>query len=507
MDRKGQAIAVALPRPALAAHELVWPALVALATAAALAPLWASELLPYQDAPQHVAAVRVLADYHAPGLAFDRWFEIDLGRLQYLGFYLPAAAIARITGADVAVRVMLSLIAIATSAAFWMFLGAFGRDRRLAVFAPAVFHGMPLYLGFFNFVESIPVALAVVALTERELRAPSRRRAVLIAVGGAVLLWLHPSALAFALASAAVLAVTAGQSRRRVARALSPCLPALLLFALWAVQALASRDGAGTTARAAPRWLGPKEQVLDLLRYGNVLAGHADELYVAALAALFVAVVALRPRPSIDRGYRIPLLAALALAAYLAAPFDIGYMGFIHIRAMPFVVLLALASPSIAPGRRTGIVLAAVVALQVVYDARLASACREFDREAQITGLEQVLRTADPGKRLIAIIGQPQSRVVQFQAYLHFAAYYELLRGGRARYNFAETPWTPVRFRAGAEPVALPRSWEIHPQDLDIARAVADEDYVLVREPGPTVAGFRLVSRAGSWALYAPEAR
>ena len=175
--RPAEAIALPVPRPEAVPQDLVWPLLVALATAAAIAPFWASELLPYQDAPQHIAAVRVLADYHSPGFAFDRWFELDLGRLQYLGFYLPAAAIARATGPDAAVRIMLSLIAVATSAAFWMLLGAFGRDRRLAVFAPAVFHTTPLYLGFFNFIESIPLALALLALTERELRGPAVRRA------------------------------------------------------------------------------------------------------------------------------------------------------------------------------------------------------------------------------------------------------------------------------------------------------------------------------------------
>jgi hypothetical protein len=265
-ERKAEALAVALPRTWIGAQELVWPLLVCVATAAAIAPFWASELLPYQDAPQHVAAVRVLADYHTPGLAFDRWFELDLGRLQYLGFYLPAAAIARITGADAAVRILLSLIAIATSAAFWMFLGTFGRDRRLTVFAPAVFHTAPLYLGFFNFVESIPLALALVALTERQLRDPGLRRGILLAVGAAALLWLHPSALAFALASACVLALTSGQPPKRMVAALAPSLPALLLFAAWAVQALASRDGPGMPAHPPPRWLGPKMQILELLR-------------------------------------------------------------------------------------------------------------------------------------------------------------------------------------------------------------------------------------------------
>jgi len=65
--RPAEAIALPVPRPVAVAQDLVWPLLVALATAAAIAPFWASELLPYQDAPQHIAAVRVLADYHSPG--------------------------------------------------------------------------------------------------------------------------------------------------------------------------------------------------------------------------------------------------------------------------------------------------------------------------------------------------------------------------------------------------------------------------------------------------------
>jgi len=244
-----------------------------------------------------------------------------------------------------------------------------------------------------------------------------------------------------------------------------------------------------------------------LLRLGNVLAGRVDELFVFALGALFLAVVVARPRPEIARGWRIPLLAVLALAVYLVTPFEMGYMGYIHTRAMPFIALLLIASPSIAPGRRTGVVLAAVVALQLVYQARVAAACRAFDREAQVAELQQVLRAAEPGRSLFGLVMDTGSKVVQYQPYLHIAAYYEVLRGGRSRYNFAETPWTPVRYQPGTEPVALERSWEVHPWDLDVDTAVADEDYVLVREPAAAPRGFAMVTRAGQWSLYAPAAR
>jgi hypothetical protein len=506
-EDRAQAIALAVPGPALAVQELVWPLVVALATAAAIVPFWAGELLPYQDAPQHLAAVRVLADYHTQGFGFDRWFDLDLGRLEYLGFYLPAAGLSKLVGPIAAVKLMLSLIAIATSAAFWLFLGAFGRDRRLAVLAPAVFHTTPLYLGFFNFVESIPVALVVVALAERELRNPERRRALVLGVAAAGLLWLHPSALAFALACAVVLALTSGLPRRAIARGFAPIVPALILFAAWAVQAIAARDGNTADAHSAPMWMGPRMQVLDLLRFGNVLAGLVDDAFALGLVLLFVAMVAIRPRPRIERGWRVPLLAALTFVAYMAAPFGMGYMAYIHTRALPFLALLVIASPSIASGRKTAILLAAAVGLQIAYQAQLARRYRAFDREAQIAELHEVLTTAEPGKRLIGVLYRTDSRVVQFRAYLHFAAYYEVLRGGRARYNFAETPWTPIRFRKGTEPVPLERGWEVRPLELDLARAVSDEDYVLTRQPAPDPPGFDLLKRAGLWSLYAPAAR
>jgi hypothetical protein len=281
----------------------------------------------------------------------------------------------------------------------------------------------------------------------------------------------------------------------------------VVLFVAWAVQALAVRDGPAARAHSAPDWMGPRLQVLELLRFGNVLAGLADEAFALGLVALFAAIVAIRPRLHLERAWRLPLLAALTLAAYMMSPFGMGYMGYIHTRALPFLALLVIASPSIAPGRKTGILLAAAVGLQIFYQAHLVRTYRAFDREAQVTELHQVLAAAEPGKRLIAFLSKTDSRVMQFQAYLHFAAYYEVLRGGRARYNFAETPWTPVRFRKETEPVWLGRNWEVRPLEIDLARAVSDEDYVLTRTPAPEPPGFELVTRAGLWSLYAPAAR
>src|SRR2546430_6059757 len=249
LDREGASMGHPVdPRPARAiamaaplgwdAAAIAWPALCALVAVASVVPLWAGRFLPFQDAPQHLAAIRVLADYASPPFGFERFFEIDLARSQYLGFYLPAALLARLFGPEAACRIVLSLVALVLPAAAWTFLRSFDRDARLAVLAPALFHTAPLYLGFFNFVESVPATLLVIALAERELRSPRTGRAVALAVLAAGLLYLHPSALALALGSAVLLAATAGSGWPRALRPIAPFPPGLAGLAAWMAASL-----------------------------------------------------------------------------------------------------------------------------------------------------------------------------------------------------------------------------------------------------------------------------
>ena len=508
MARPPPARAVALAAPlGWDAAAFAWPALCALAAAAAVLPLWAGRFLPFQDAPQHLAAIRVLADYDAPAFAFRRWFEIDLARSQYLGFYLPAALLARMLGPEAACRAVLSAIAFALPAAAWMFLRSFDRDPRLAVFAPALFPTAPLYLGFFNFVESVPATILVIALVERELRRPRTGRAVALAIAAAALLYLHPSGLALALGAGAVLAATSGAPWKRQIRSLSPFLPAVALLAAWMATSLFAQSPL-VVGHAAPTWQPMRDRVLDLLRFWNVLAGHADEAFVAAILLCWASAALIPGRPREARWWRLPLLAAGLLAAYFAVPESLGAAGSLHLRAIPLLTFLLLSAPALAPGRLTSALLAAAIAVQLGYDARLLAVHRDFEAEAEAPQLEQVLRAAEPGRRLLSLVADRQSRLVQFQAYQHFGMYYEVERGGRARRNFAELPWTPVRFRAGTEAVSLAPGWEEHPERFDPAREGADADYLLVRGPAPGSTGsFDVVARAGKWTLYEARGR
>ena len=119
---------------------------------AAAAPLWCSRFLPFQDAPQHLAAVTLLAGRDAAAAISRPFFQVDFAHAQYAGVYLPAMWLARLVGPDAAIRLLLTATALLLPLAAWMLLGSFGRDRRLAVFAPALFQTLPLFIGVYNFV-------------------------------------------------------------------------------------------------------------------------------------------------------------------------------------------------------------------------------------------------------------------------------------------------------------------------------------------------------------------
>jgi hypothetical protein len=287
-----------------------------------------------------------------------------------------------------------------------------------------------------------------------------------------------------------------------MARALLPYLPSFLLLCAWAQSAVTGRDGMAL-AHTPPRWLPFDTRLRDLVEFGDVLRSGSDEMFVTWMLGLFLALAILGGVPLRKGAWRLPALALICLALYFAAPFDFGYMGWIAHRALPFAAILAVASPGLASRRATSGILGAAVALQLAYFVKLSVAYRAFDREAQVAELRELLQEATPGRALAAQIWDQESRVFRYRPYMHFGAYYEILRGGRSVYNFAETPWPPIRFRPGTQPAQMPIGWEWQPGAMDLEALARTENYLLIRGPGPPPPkSWRLVGRAGRWSLH-----
>ncbi len=121
---------------------------------------------------------------------------------------------------------------------------------------------------------------------------------------------------------------------------------------------------------------------------------------------------------------------------------------------------------------------------------------------------DSVLARAEPGRRLIGMIFDQNSRSAKFSAFLHFQAYYRARKGGVASFSFAELPQSPLRYRPETAPPPHPAGWEWHAYSFRNDVDGLYYDYVLVHgiidpfarpQPGPR---WTLRAREGRWALY-----
>ena len=262
--------------------------------------------------------------------------------------------------------------------------------------------------------------------------------------------------------------------------------------------------------RAEATW-----QFAPLVRLGKLpgmLLGSGVDTQALVVGGLLVLLLVLSARP-----VRAPLrwLAAVTLVlVHLLAPHRAFGTSFLAERFAVFTLpalLLVLQPSSRESWRRVlrlGLVLGALGWLTV-----LAARFQGFNADAR--GFDALVSQMEPRRRVLAINFQFVSpyTFLSSPAFVHFAAWYQVEKGGRPGFSFAEFFPQLVRFRPGKKPrmtenlywYANRFRWEND----------GDYDYFLIRasgDPGPHLFAsatepVRLVARSGRWWLYQREPR
>ncbi|MBC7170956.1 MAG: hypothetical protein H5U40_00930, partial [Polyangiaceae bacterium] len=324
-------------------------------------PLWAVEWPPIQDLPQHLAAVRILADYDDPTLRFAEHFTIELGRTQYLAYYLVARMIAVPFGALVANKLLVTAALVGTPYAMRLLLRALGRDERPALFLAPLAWNAHLLLGFLNFIVALPLCLIGLAQAVELRREWSPLRAAGLAVVALVAFYTHVVPFAFLFLGAALVGL--GGDLLSTWKRWLPLLPSAAAALVWAER---SPAGQATTAAARIRTEegAPTPQFLSVAQnleqapswVTNVLRADTDDWVLVAWAALALACFALGPlearRPTspaeLSSRVRIALLCPLAVALYFVLPASFDWIWPINARfalLAPFFLVVALPAP------------------------------------------------------------------------------------------------------------------------------------------------------------------
>jgi hypothetical protein len=193
---------------------------------------WQTLRPPLQDLPQHLAAARVLLDRGHPGFDFDRYFEVDWLRSQYLGTYVLLGAFFYPLRPFVAEpmlwasRCLLVLLALAWPLSTELLYRKLRRPAGLAAFALVLFFNAHLILGFLNFLLGIVAcftAMGCLAGARARIRQQRPHRGYLAGWGGAALACFYFHVVPFALLG---LLVAAAFASERLA-------PALLRWGRW----------------------------------------------------------------------------------------------------------------------------------------------------------------------------------------------------------------------------------------------------------------------------------
>jgi hypothetical protein len=497
-------------------HPL-WTWLLRACALATVIPLWSADHLPFTDLPQHVAAIGTLRHWWDPVWKSQEYFTLALGQTQYLLYYLLGAGLAFPFGtAERANLILLSLTAIAFPYSLRSLLRALRADTRLALFGCTLFWSQALLIGFFNYVAAMPLLLWALALTVRETEAPSRRNLWLLAAASVALFYLHLSAFVFFAPAAALVSIALPRLApvREWPRRLLFAAPVAVLSVVWLLGSpVVHPQMVGWNQPIRVAWEEPAVALRDLTdALLDIWRGSNDEISLLLLIGAAALLAWPQRRDPEEHPWRRGLVAvwmAWAAILYFAWPVSIGWMWQLNER---YALVFALLAPALLRPTRglRGAAPLLLVAFTALFAAGTAFAnIRSFDDE--VGPFDEVLARAQPGRRMIGMIFEQNSRYAKFSAFLHFQAYYRARMGGVASFSFAELPQSPLRYRPENAPPPHPASWEWHANSFRNDVDGYYYDYVLVHglvdpfarpQPGPQ---WRLVVREGHWALYEKE--
>lgn len=496
-------------------------------TAAVISPLFGPAVLPLLDWPQHVALVHALANAGDPTIS--PYYELHPQLSTYLGFYGLGALLAKMTGADLALRLLLALGLAGTPLATARLLHALRRPMWPAMLVyPAVF-SMPFYWGFGAYVIAVPLAIWTIAALVRVAREDDARGSAEVVAASTLCFLTHALAFGSALLVAGVaLAVRHLRHEwRHLLRAAAALVPSLACFGWWFVVHVR----ADQTERLGALSAVVHAQSGDVIRFDD-FGTHLDQLafsfndwlrsdddvliakaWVAAYGIAFVlggAAAIWRWRKGVRE---IPwpawLVGALLVALYFVIPQEAINVYSLYPRMMILGVAgLCLLVPA-PPGRpwMAAITYGPALALTVWTGDVNVTAMHALDDEA--ADLRAVLAEAEPGQRLYGMVFAPNEDQLTLSTMLHFPAYYVPERGGLVGFSFANGPSFPIQLATlGASPYPGRRAeWEHHRFRYDVFHDYYD--YFLTRggggldrRMGAPPGALEQVASEGAWTLY-----
>jgi len=506
------------------------PLRLALAGALWVLPLWLVRYLPMVDYPQQLAAAAILRFYDDPARALRQTYEIVLLRPQGL-FEMLAAGFGFLMPIEAAGKLVLSLSLIAVPLAAALLCRRTGRPAWYALLALGVTYNEAFAWGFVDNLLAYPLVLLGVAWADRFFDRPFGGKSwTILAALGLLFYTVHLEFLLVFAGAVGWLALVRRPSLSRLALQLSSMIPGLALGVgalAWAhLHAAELMTGYQQRLAAEPAHFAPLAARVAHMP-ATLFSGTADGacyLLTAILLGVVLVLAVPRSQPQAGEGdglggvplYRTRFLslAGWVVLLYFVLPnYTRGYL--VSDRLLPLAAMLAIPGlPSLSPDSRR-LRLAALLTAGLLAGQWLRTATEFLGFAAEVDGLGELLDQTEPGQALAGLIYEPGGELGangwdEPPLLIHTPAYYQVAKGGRIHFSFAQFFNSPVAYRPGHnEDDPLLAEWdEWNPQHFVYERHGVHYRYYLVRGGaerltaafGPHLAEMQ-VKRAGRWFL------
>ena len=168
------------PAPTRERMDVLFWTVFSAGTLLGLAPIWITDLLPVLDVASHLHLITIIHTFDIVPLYKHHYAEVN-AIVPYISYYQLVDWLAWIGGVEWANKVVLSVSVGALPLAALHLIRRVGHDRWLVLGIFPWMLNADFFMGFFNYLMSIPLFLWILAEHVRFMQAPSWKRASYVA--------------------------------------------------------------------------------------------------------------------------------------------------------------------------------------------------------------------------------------------------------------------------------------------------------------------------------------
>ncbi len=401
-------------------------------------PLVLTEVPPYQDLPNHLAAAHILthADQY-PELVSNGFIKTNAALFAWLYFG------GKVFGLALASRLFAAGTLAVGAFVYPRFFLELGGRRRMIVasfFVWPMVHNWFVSKGMLDFALGVPLSLALLMVIRRQIEAPSLRRAAAILALSLCTWYAHGFSLLVAYMLVTIHAAQHWRELSRLARGLAlPLAPAALLTVYSVVRHWTEPTGAMSGYVEINELLPPWE--LGYNMWAEWCAGFTW-LSIASALPIIGGVWGLLRWRRVSPTFFGPVALLALTALYLAVPYTTTNWFHVSSRFVPYIwMALLLRLPDEIPVRLKQLLLvgAATYSLGMGVDfVRL-----DHDRQLFTAGMSAV----PEGSRLLPLVFQRKETSENTRSLLHAWGFYVVERNASAPLLFAHSRSFPIMYR------------------------------------------------------------